>query len=159
MRSFSKVSPNVWQSQRFNALPDDSRLLYFYLLTSPHANSAGAYRLPSGYVCTDLRWQSDRYMQALNQLIDADLIAHDEAESIVIIKRWFQHNPPMNEKHFRGVVRILSNLPQVACVQETTESIHETWYAKGTEGKSPGTSSAIEPRHHLLNTNFMNGRG
>ena len=48
MRSFSKVSPNVWQSQRFNALPDDSRLLYFYLLTSPHANSAGPTAYPAG---------------------------------------------------------------------------------------------------------------
>ena len=49
MREFSKVSPAVWQSERFHSLPsDDGRYVHLYLLTNDHQNSAGCYRLPDG---------------------------------------------------------------------------------------------------------------
>ena len=57
MRDYSKISPALWQSARFNDLPsDDGRYLYLYLLTSSHQTSAGCYQLPDGYSCSDLRW-------------------------------------------------------------------------------------------------------
>ena len=35
MRDFSKISPDVWQSERFRALPsDEARYLFLYLMTT-----------------------------------------------------------------------------------------------------------------------------
>src|SRR5262245_38681348 len=76
MREFSKISPAVWHSPRFNSLPsDDGRYLYLYLLSSPHQTSAGAYHLPEGYACADLGWSQKRYREARETLIEADLIS------------------------------------------------------------------------------------
>lgn len=112
MRDYSKISPALWQSSRFNGLPsDDGRYLYLYFLTCSHQNSAGCYRLPDGYACSDLRWQPDRYTSARDQLEAADLIRFDAATSVVMITRWFKHNPPMSESHLTGIERLLERLP------------------------------------------------
>ena len=78
MREYSKVSPNVWQSERFNSLPsDDGRYLYLYLLTCQHQSSAGCYWLPEGLCLRGSRWPSNRLAKARQELVAADLILFD----------------------------------------------------------------------------------
>ena len=110
-RLFSKVSPAVWGSSRFMGLPtNEAKLLYLYLLTNEHLNSAGAYRLKEGYALADLGWQPAEYRNAMAMLVAAGLIAHDDDTSEVYILRWFKHNPPQNEKHSIGCNRVLNEL-------------------------------------------------
>ena len=69
MREYSKVSPNVWHSSRFNSLPsDDARYVFLYLATSMHQTSAGACLLPEAYAAADLKWPVERYRKALAEL-------------------------------------------------------------------------------------------
>jgi hypothetical protein len=156
MRDFSKISPAVWHSSRFNNLPsDDGRYLYLYLLTSPHQTSAGAYQLPEGYACADLRWSSERYHAARAELLMADLISFDDETEVVAINRWFKHNPPMNEKHFRGIVRLLDRLPSETIQEAATEAAQEKWQAIcDAQGKTQrhGTASSKG-----LETAYLNG--
>ena len=166
MREFSKISPALWHSQRFNTLPsDDGRYLYLYFLTCEHQNSAGCYRLPDGYACHDLQWPQARYHKARSQLIEADLIGFDDACRVVMICRWFKHNPPMNEKHLIGIERILEKLPSItiqsvaqAALNEAWESIAAEKLAKAERQKKPvqglpnGFAGAIPER---LNTNWI----
>jgi hypothetical protein len=108
--TFTKVSPALWRSKSFQGLDADAKLLHLYLITNEHQNSSGSYRIPDGYACTDLGWDIERYLDARGALIDADLIAFDEEESEVYIKRWFKHCPPMNEKHAQGTMRMISGI-------------------------------------------------
>ncbi len=164
MREYSKVSPNVWQSERFNNLPsDDGRLLYLYLLTCSHQNSAGTYRLPDGYACVDLRWKPERYHNARAELVAADLIAFDDLASVVMICRWFRHNPPMSEKHLIGIERALERLPSESIAQHALEAAQEAWEAKQAEraAKNPPPPSAPsygggKPSAELMRTALMN---
>lgn len=110
-RQFSKVSPAVWRSSRFAGLESsDAKLLYLYFLTCEHQNSAGTYRIPDGYASTDLGWELKRYRDARTSLIEVELIAFDPACSTVYIERWFQHNPPMNDKHAQGTLRQIDEI-------------------------------------------------
>ena len=166
MRDFSKISPALWQSQRFNTLPsDDGRYLYLYFLTCEHQNSAGCYRISDGYACDDLQWPQERYLKARSQLIAADLIAFDYDCLVVMICRWFKHNPPMNEKHFIGIERVLEKLPSATIQKAAQDSLIETWEAiaaeklakaerqkKSTQGLGNGSGGAIS---NLLRTNFL----
>ena len=128
MRDFSKISPALWQSKRFNTLPsDDGRYLYLYLLTSGHQPSAGAYRLPDGYATNDLHWELSRYLKARHELAVADLILFDETESVVMITRWFKHNPPMSESHFIGIGRMLERLPSQMIWEAASQAANEAW--------------------------------
>lgn len=128
MRDFSKISPALWQSKRFNSLPsDDGRYLYLYLMTNSHQTSAGCYRLPDGYATDDLCWERSRYAQAKQELADAELILFDDAESVVMITRWFKHNPPMSGSHFIGIERTLERLPSQMIRQAALQAAHESW--------------------------------
>ena len=112
MRDFSKVSPSLWHSDRFNNLPsDDGRYTYLYLLTCEHQTSAGAYRLPDAYAAADLNWPVERYRKARAELVAADLVKFDSAASVVMITRWFKFNPPMNTSHLKGILHTLHRLP------------------------------------------------
>lgn len=170
MREFSKISPALWHSQRFNTLPsDDGRYLYLYFLTCEHQNSAGCYRISDGYACDDLQWQNERYLKARSQLIAADLIVFDDDCHVVMICRWFKHNPPMNEKHLIGIERVLEKLPSVTIQKAAQDALIDTWEViaaeklakaerqkKPAQGVSNGFAGATIDR--LQNTNFLRGQ-
>lgn len=168
MREFSKISPAVWQSQRFNSLPsDDGRYLYLYLLTNEHQNSAGAYRLRDGTACDDLQWDRERYIAARQQLIDADMVRFDPEAFVIMVTRWFKHNPPMNADHLTGIIRTLERLPSETIVNDATEAVTEAWDAiqekrqQESERKQKAAPGALgSSKGHgpdLLNTRFMSG--
>lgn len=123
MRDFSKVSPSLWHSERFNGLKsDDARYAYLYVLTSEHQTSAGCYHLPDAYAAADLRWSLERYQRARRELTEAELIRFDEANSVLMVTRWLKFNPPMNDKHLKGIRHSLDRLPS-----------QEIWSAASTE--------------------------
>ena len=110
-RKFSMVSPAVWGSKRFSTLPTtEAKLLYHYFLTCEHITSAGAYRIKEGYALADLGWPVQQYQKAVQALQAADLVAYDVEFETVYVKRWFRHNPPMNEKHAQGCRRLTMEL-------------------------------------------------
>ena len=164
-----KISPALWQSKRFNTLPsDDGRYLYLYFLTCEHQSSAGCYRISDGYACDDLQWPEERYLKARSQLITADLIAFDDDCLVVMICRWFKHNPPMNEKHLIGIERILEKLPSTTIQNAALTALNEAWEALAAEklaraqrqqkthhGLSNGLTGAIPDR---LQTRFLSGQ-
>jgi hypothetical protein len=113
------------------------------LLTCEHQTSAGAYRLKLGYALADLQhWDERRYLLAGLQLVEADLIHVDNEVSCVLITRWFRHNPPMNESHFKGVAKVIQKLPSLQLKEEALDSLEQAFSvvraAKASEqGKSP----------------------
>ena len=128
MRDYSKVSPAVWQSSRFNGLPsDDGRYLYLYFLTSQHQNSAGCYVLPDGYAAIDLNWPIERYRAARKLLMDAGIIDFDNTANVVRIMRWFSHNPPMNPSHRKGIHSILQRIPSNTLAGDAWKESEAAW--------------------------------
>jgi hypothetical protein len=167
MRPFSKISHALWQSERYHNLPsDEGRYLYIYLLTSSHQTSAGAYRLPDGYACEDLRWPLGKYRLARDQLVAADFIHFDDETSVVMITRWFKHNPPMNDSHLKSIEGELSRLPSEPIAEAayaelvaTQEAIEAEKQEKAARKRKPlsiasnGLGGAIPDR---LATAFLN---
>jgi hypothetical protein len=64
-----------------------------------------------GYACSDLRWESKRYLKAREELVAGAMIQYDLDASVVMIERWFKHNPPTSEDHLTGIERLLDHLP------------------------------------------------
>lgn len=105
MREFSKVSPSVWRSKKFRSLKSiEAKLVYQYLLSCPHGNSAGCFDLHLGYATADMDIEPIQYQNAIKELSEAGLIEVDEAESTVLIVNWFTFNFPANWKHAIGII-------------------------------------------------------
>lgn len=104
MRDFSKVYHNVWHSQKFNALPDaEAKLLYLYVLSSPHCNSSGCYDLKAGYVVADLEWEIAAYRKAMDSLLKVGLVEAEAGLATVFITKWMEFNEPTNARHALGI--------------------------------------------------------
>lgn len=111
-RHFRKVGTSIWGSQRFQKLPDDrSRLAYLYMLTAPHCNSIGAYRLPVQYMAADLDIETKEAKKILQNISDAGLIRYDFDERIIALSNWFEFNAISNRKHLAGALAAHQELP------------------------------------------------
>lgn len=166
MRDFSKISPSVWRSQRFTELPtDDARYLYLYLLTCEHQTNAGAYHLPHGYACDDLRWEKSRLSQALEKLVASSLIIHDAATAEIAITRWFKHNAPMSESHLLGVERTIERIHSSIVAEAVLKELHEAWELFQTKKADAEARKAAKQKTapnfpgRLSNTVYLNGTG
>lgn len=59
MREYGQVQSAFWQSRDAQNFSDTGKLLALYLLTGPHSNGIGCFRLPDGYVTGDLGWSNE----------------------------------------------------------------------------------------------------
>lgn len=68
MREYGQVQSAFWQSHDAQGWSDNGKLLALYLLTGPHTNGVGCFRLPDGYVMADLGWSQERVSKGFDEL-------------------------------------------------------------------------------------------
>ncbi len=110
--------------------------------------------MPDGYACSDLKWDSKRYQAALKVLVEEGLIRFDPENQVVLIERWFQHNPPMNESHLLGIERELERCASEVLQDYCYDELNAFWEAKMQEKakkeegkKSSGDYECFQPRN------------
>ena len=68
------------------------KLLLEYLVTSPHVNELGYYRVPIEYMMVDLGMPRSRVETALESLINKELISYDQSTSMVAVANFNRYN-------------------------------------------------------------------
>jgi len=76
MREYGQVQSAFWQSTDGQSLSDSGKLLFLYILTGPHANGIGCYRVPNGYVMEDLSWTLERVSEVSSEVSSKGLLRH-----------------------------------------------------------------------------------
>ena len=115
---YIRVASKFWQDEKVKALSDDARLLYLYVLTSPHSNMAGYYVLPKPYVAYDLNWSPERLDKAFTKLLDNRLILYCEQSDVILIPNFLKYNPIQNKNQAIGANRRILELPQNGLIDE-----------------------------------------
>jgi len=122
---YSKVFVKIWHSKDFRAISEDGKMLFMYLLTSPHRNMGGFYYLPLPYLCFDVGLDENRVAKAFEELDDRGMVVCDKDAQVVLIKKWFCYNPIENENQAKGLNKQLAEIPKsklfesfVNCVKE-----------------------------------------
>lgn len=108
---YIRIATKFWQDEKARRLSDDAKLLYLYVLTSPHSNMAGYYVLPKPYVAYDLKWLPERLDKAFNELLHQGVIKYCETSDVVLIPNFFKYNPIQNRNQAVGVAKRVSELP------------------------------------------------
>lgn len=111
MRDYGKVHTSFWTSSTIRALSEDGRYLAIYLLTSPHSNIAGTFRLPDGYVCEDLGWSSQRVSKGFAELFRNGFATRCEATKWVWVIKHLEWNPPENPNQRKSAAKIVGTVP------------------------------------------------
>ena len=98
--------------------------------------------------------------------MEADLIRFDAQTSVVMITRWFKHNPPMNADHLKSIEGELERLPSLKLAEEAhsdllmiQESLDAEKAAKAARRQKPAHDSPNGLGGQLrerLSTNYLN---
>lgn len=92
MRDYGRVYSSFWQSPEMRALPEDARTLALYLLTTPHGNLIGCFRMPDAYAAEDLQWPIERVSEGFRKLVEVAFVTRDEASKWLVIAKYVKWN-------------------------------------------------------------------
>ncbi len=96
MARYRKVSILIWNDDKFRRLPDDSKLLFLFLLTHPHMTSLGGMRATKPGIGSELGWKPERTAKAFNEPLSKGMVWIDESAACLILPNFIKHNPPEN---------------------------------------------------------------
>ncbi len=92
MRDYGRVYSSFWQSPEARGYSETGRLLALYLLTSPHANLIGCFRLPDAYAADDLQWSRERVREGFAELSATGFLTREDGASWVFIHKYLKWN-------------------------------------------------------------------
>jgi len=111
MRMYGSVQICFWENAETQNLSDQAKLLAIYLLTGPHSNMAGAFRLPDGYIREDLGWGIETVRKAFQELSKINFLTRDDERGWLVIHQFLKWNPIQNPKQAIGIQKIFNRVP------------------------------------------------
>lgn len=111
MREYGVIQTSYWTDEKIVGLSTEAKLLGAYLLTCPHSNAIGCFRLPMGYVSEDLQWSPDAVHAALSELAAIQFICRDEASGWTFIRRFLEFNTIENPNVGKACVKMIDVVP------------------------------------------------
>lgn len=152
MNRYSQIYSQIWFDGKYTSLSDTAKLMFLYVLTSPHGNMIGYYRLPVAYAACDLGWDKKDVISALDELTVAGMISYDDKANVVLIKNFLKYNPIQNESQAKGAAKLLDDVPASPLIEEFARCIeqHASEYADMFEmamNHIADSLDAAEPKH------------
>lgn len=111
MRDYGKVNTAFWGSDDIRALSDDGKLLALYLMTGPHTNLIGCFRVPDGYVSEDLGWDVERVSEGFQNLQENGFATRDPRSKWVFIHKFLKWNEIENPNQGKAAVKLFDQIP------------------------------------------------
>ena len=117
MRDYGKVHSTFWTSETILCLSEDGKLLALYLLTGPHTDLIGVFRLPDGYVAADLKWSVERVSKGFDELFQNGFATRENSTGWGIIHRYLKFNPLENPNQVKSAIKIFEQISSSSIVK------------------------------------------
>jgi hypothetical protein len=114
VRDYGRVYSSFWQSPEMRALPEDARALALYLLTTPHGNLIGCFRLPEAYAAEDLQWEPGRVAEGFARLVESGFVTRDEATKWLHITKFLKWNAFENPNVAKAAHKAFDQVPALS---------------------------------------------
>lgn len=126
MRDYGKIHNGFWTGETLKGLSGDAKLLAAYLLSSPHTNMIGCFRLPDAYACDDLEWTSERLRNGFETLSQAGFVRYDARTKWVWIVNFLSFNKPENPNQWKAAAKLTASIPDsVAFKEDVCETVRK----------------------------------
>lgn len=112
MREYGQIQCAFWTDPELQSMSDEAVLLAAYLMTGPHSNGLGCYRLPDGYVQADRGWSSGTIKKAFAELSANGFAYRCERTGFVLIPNFLRWNPAANPKVSTAREREFNTVPK-----------------------------------------------
>ena len=114
MREYGQVQTSFWSSADAQSFSDNGKLLALYLLTGPHSNGLGCYKLPLGYVVEDLNWDAETVSEGFTELFQTGFSEWCENTKFVFLPAFLRWNPISNPNVAKSRVKEFDAIPKNA---------------------------------------------
>lgn len=111
MRDYGQVQCSWWGHPDTVDLSDNEKLLFLYLLTGPHSNGLGCYRLPFGYVSSDTGKGIETVSKGFLELGIKGFAYHCKTTEFVVIPKYLKWNPVSNGKVAKARQKEFQDIP------------------------------------------------
>ena len=115
---YATVHTKMWQDNKFRSLDQPARMLFLYLLTSPHGNMIGYYYLPKAYIVADTGMDARQVEGAVQTLQQLGMVLYDDDSQMILLKQFLKYNPISNENQVKGAVQLIKELPESWLIME-----------------------------------------
>ena len=96
MRDYGQIQSQFWTNPDIQSLSDFGKLLAAYLLTSPHTNGIGCFRMPLGYLSEDFGKGSETVKETLSELSNIGFLSYCETTKYLLVHNFMKWNPLAN---------------------------------------------------------------
>lgn len=96
MREYGQIQCSFWTDPDIQRLSDGAARLAAYLLTGPHSNGIGCYRLPDGYVIADFGWALETVSERFAELFEIGFCKRCERTDYVFMPKFLRWNQIAN---------------------------------------------------------------
>lgn len=110
MREYGKVYTAFWTSTDARGLSDDGRMLALYLMTCPHGNMLGCFRLSDAYAADDMQWKPERIRKGFEELFDKGFAYRCSTSFYVLIRHYLKWNQFENPNVSTAAGKMFSTL-------------------------------------------------
>jgi len=111
MREFGVIYTRYWIHRALMELDDQPRLFGAYLLTGPHSNILGAYRLPIEYIQADFKWNNETVSKGFRNLSETGFAHWCRSTKWVFITKYLKWNPPQNPNQAKSIIKCFDECP------------------------------------------------
>lgn len=111
MREYGKVYTAFWADPSMRTMSEDARTLALYLLTCPHGNLIGLFRLPDAYAADDLQWAIERVSKGFRELFERGFCARDAASNWLVIPNYTRWNQFENPNVAKSAAKVFESAP------------------------------------------------
>jgi hypothetical protein len=110
MADFGLIKPAFWGGER-RSWSDAEVRLGLYLLSCEHRNLEGLYRLPLGYVVTDLDWPLEKVSRMVAKLVERGFCDYDQDAEVVFVCKSLKHQAPKGTPRLKGAAKAIARVP------------------------------------------------
>jgi hypothetical protein len=113
---YGKLYSSYWTSPDIASLGLESKAIGAYLLSSPHANMIGCYRLPMAYAIDDLKSSLETVLEGFRELSRIGFATYDNSHAWVLIRRFLAWNPIENPNQGKSAAKLVLEVPKNSSV-------------------------------------------
>jgi hypothetical protein len=123
MARYRKIDTRIWNDQKFNALSNHGKLLFFFLLSHPHMTAIGAMRASLPGLASELGWKEYQLREVLGETFLRGMIRYDEKSSFIWLPNFLKYNHPESPNVIKSWEHALDYLPECDLKLELIESV------------------------------------
>lgn len=157
MRDYGKVYTAFWTSEDIRSMSEDGRMLALYLMTCPHGNMLGCFRLPNAYAAEDMKWDSERVSKGFHELFEKGFAYRCEKTSWMVIRRYLKWNQFENPNVGKAAAKLFDSLSAPGIVKSLLARALREFCGFFPSGKLDEFESLTEPFENPFETNAESG--